>query len=249
MTPIFIPSKGRPSPKTAQCFEDKSNLIVVVEPQDQSLYKNVQLAVLPKNDQGISYVRNWILDFARNMDLEKYWMLDDDISQFFEYEGQKGKKISGEQACQKAEEALTWGIPNLGQGAMEYNQFAWSQKKDVVAPGYCDVAVLMFPKKINAIRYRPELDLKEDRDFTLQILNAGMFTGRAAKIAFAAPKNGSNPGGLSGEYAKAGREREASERMIKTWPGICELNIKKDGRPDVKIHWRLAIKNNDAERF
>lgn len=249
-TPVYIPSKGRGETlKTAHCFKHPHDPYIVIEPQDEHSYlvggwKN--LVILPENDQGIAYVRNWILCQAIKQGLSRYWMMDDDITKFFEYEGSKGRPIDGEVACGKAERELTFGMPNLGQGAMEYSQFSWSQKKQVVAPGYCDVAVLMFPARVAEIRYRPHMNLKEDRDFTLQVLNAGMLTGRAGKIAFAAPKNGSNAGGLSDLYAQAGREAEASSRMIEAWPGICEPNIKKDGRPDVKIHWKKALKRSAA---
>jgi hypothetical protein len=242
---VFIPSKGRPETmKTASCFTDPQFPVVVVEPQEEAAYKKAgwkNLLVLPKNNQGIVYVRNWILEQAIRNDLEKFWMLDDDISQFMRYEGTKGHKIKAEEALEKAAKDLIWNVPNIGQGALEYSQFSWSQKKEIVSPGYCDVAVLMFPKKLKDLRYRSELSLKEDRDFTLQVLASGMLTARAAKIGFVAPKNGSNAGGLSDEYAKSGREADASQRMIKKWPGVCSSNIKKDGRPDVKIVWKNAF--------
>lgn len=244
MTPVFIPSKGRATGlKTSAHFEDKSHVFVVVEPQDEAAYKeagHTNLLVLPKDNQGIAYVRNWILENAIKERLKRYWMMDDDITQFSEYAGAKGTKITGDLACYKAEKILVWGVPKLGQGAMEYTQFAWSQKKEIVSPGYCDVAVLINPALVGNIRYRSEMNLKEDRDFTLQILASGVLTARSGKIAFAAPKNGSNAGGLADEYAKLGREAEASKRMIKAWPGVCSDNVKNDGRPDVKINWKAA---------
>lgn len=250
MSPVYIPSKNRADAvKTYKQFKNTDQVVIVIEPQDQAAYEKAlpkaSLMILGKNDQGIVYVRNFILEHAIEFGYESVWMLDDDISQFVQYEGSKAIKITANEALAKAEQALKWQVPNIGQGAIEYSQFSWSQTKEIVAPGYCDVAVLLFPQKMGkaGIRYRPEMNLKEDRDFTLQVLSKGMLTGRAAKIAFIAPKNGSNAGGLSHEYAVTGREAAASQRMIKAWPGICTSNVKKDGRPDVKINWKAAYKD------
>lgn len=244
MRPVFVPSKNRStSIKTPTVFKNKDWPVIVVEPQDEEKYRKVgwsNLLVLPKNDGGIAFVRNWILNYAQEKKISHYWMLDDDITAFIVYEGSKGRRVEAEKALETAEKILLQ-IPKLAQGALEYNQFAWSTKNEASAIGYCDVAVLMCADRIGKIRYRSDMDLKEDRDFTLQLLAAGHYTGRASKIAFAAPKNGSNKGGLSDVYAQAGREATASERMIKAWPGICSHNLKPDGRPDVKINWKAAL--------
>lgn len=248
---VFIPSKKRPETiRTPSGFTDANLPTIVIEPQEESAYRKAgwkNLLVLPKNDQGIVYVRNFILEHSIRDGFQSYWMLDDDISSFMYYTGSKAQKCSAEEALSLAEKTMSWNVPNLAQGALEYSQFAWSQKKPIVVAGYCDVAVLMFPKKIGTIRYRgftnpdgsPDFT-KEDRDFTLQILSAGMLTARAAKVAFACPKNGSNEGGMHSLYAQQGREKACSERMVKTWPGICTMKVKKDGRPDVKIDWKRA---------
>jgi hypothetical protein len=250
LTPIFIPSKGRPNAmKTCKQF-DSNNYIVVVEPQEEADYRlagHKRLLVLPASHQGIAFVRNFILEHAIANQLPKFWMLDDDITSFKQYVNSTPKNSNGEQALKDAEELFTQ-VPNLGQAALEYNQFAWSGRNQVSVLGYCDVAVLIFPSRVNGIRYRSHMNLKEDRDFTLQVLASGRMTARACKIAFAVPKNGSNQGGLYDEYAADGREREASERMIKEWPNICTWNIKPDGRPDISIHWKKAYRYYQTEK-
>jgi len=42
-------------------------------------YQNVSLAFLPKNDQGINYARNWIVNEAAALGYDKIIMADDDI--------------------------------------------------------------------------------------------------------------------------------------------------------------------------
>jgi hypothetical protein len=82
------------------------------------------------------------------------------------------------------------------------------------------------------------VNLKLDRDFTLQVLSLGYDTLRTFKYAFSCPKNGSNAGGLQGVYQTDGEELRNSQRMCELWGAqVCKLNIKSDGRPDVKINW------------
>lgn len=249
-TPIYIPSKGRPECPTWHHFTEKAlreQVFVVVEPQDNAEYfeklmkKKGNLVVLPENDRGIAFVRNWVLEDARRNGFDWLWMLDDDITSFNRAEGGKNHKIGGDECLRGAEEALTEHLGAvLAQGALEYAQFAWSYKGGTPyrLNSYCDVAVLINVERTKELQYDPHVVLKEDRDFTLQCLAAGYLTARSSQFSFQAPKNGSNEGGLRDVYQQDGREALASQRMAEKWPGICTPQTKKDGRPDTKINWR-----------
>lgn len=250
--PIYVPSKGRPNSATLGLLRDSGLTVrAVVEPQEYEKYfsghgKFCEVIALPQNNQGIAFVRNFIKDYARELARsEWYWMLDDDITQTYLVEMitrednsqvQRLVKHSPLQVLGNAQRIFT-RLPKVGQGALEYGQFAWSAKRDH-AIGYCDVAVAIHTDRTKLCRYRPEMNLKEDRDFTLQVLTGGYLAVRASHCAFQAPKNGSNQGGLYDEY-RAGLEEQASRRMEEAWPGICKFQPKKDGRPDVKVNWRL----------
>jgi hypothetical protein len=236
MKPIFIPSKGRAETISSHKFFPGAT--IVVEPQEKYLYAGKidhALLTLPEAGMGIAYVRNFILNHARARGLTSYWMLDDDIKKFTFL----GKDIAGVDALDQAEKLLSQ-VPKLGQGGLEYGQFSWGAKKPLSLLGYCDVAVFMNVRYLGKLEYRSRLDLKEDRDFTLQVLASGHPTARASQYGFVAPKNGSNAGGLKDVYAQGGREAEASRRMALEWPGICLPHTKPDGRPDVKINWKRA---------
>jgi hypothetical protein len=69
-------------------------------------------------------------------------------------------------------------------------------------------------------------------------LSSGRDTARPCWLAFGAPTNGSNKGGLADTYAEDGREREDSLALERLWPGVVEYREKKNGRSDAKIHWR-----------
>lgn len=249
--PIFIPSKGRAgaSKTIEQLLAHGQEIRVVVEPQDEESYKAAYpgsiLTILPENNKGISFVRNWILEHCRNVGIEWYWMLDDDISNFYHREGTKMLK-DDYTVLIKAQEIFT-KIPKIAQASLEYQQIAWSASKDYTLNSYQDVCVCINSKRTGNIIYREYVNLKEDRDFTMQIIKSGFDTCRVSLYAFAAPKNGSNKGGLKEVYDTEGREKICSERMIELWgDSICRLNIKEDGRPDTKIMWKEIRKTQTS---
>ncbi len=225
---------------------------LVVEPQDQERYRvrfpSSDVLVLQGNDQGLPFVRNFILDHARSIGCDWFWMIDDDVTWFSEVQGNKCVKAKSGQVLGMASD-LIQRSSSVAQVALEYQQFAWSAGGRVTENGYCDVVVAINAKRTKTIRYRDSVALKEDRDFTLQVLASGWNTNRLTRFAFACPKNGSNRGGLSPLYAINGREEQASREMVKLWGSeVCQFNRKSDGRPDVKINWKFFKRANAKYR-
>lgn len=243
MAPILIPSKGRAgkSATIKNLVEEGIRPIVVVEPQEVEIYEaayrgTVEIMMLGKDNGGIGFARQSILQYARTKGFDYYWTLDDDINSCFQIIEGKSCKVSFGTCLEGAERELR-GIKNLAVGALEYNQFAWSQKKPFSFNSYCEVATFVNIKNTRLVNYRSAVNLKEDRDFVLQSLANGYVSARTSWWAFGAPKNGSNKGGLYDEY-KAGLERERVQVFCSFWPGVCTPIIKKDGRCDAKIAWR-----------
>lgn len=258
-TPIVCLSKNRADEKLAKtlvqasaCSEDfRKRFWAIVEPQDIEKYKAVfpfiKYIELPRNDGGLVFARQYALTLFTGNE-KPFWMLDDDISSFGVTKGNKVVKKTMEEIFVRAEELLKMAQDALGpqrilgQAAMEYQQFAWSATKDVGWRGYCDVAVWINSPALNgAVSYRQEMVLKEDRDFTLQVLAQGCETARLRTVAFACPKNGSNAGGLKELYGQIGREEAAVDRMVKAWPRVVSKQLKTDGRIDCKIDWKNAF--------
>jgi len=239
MNTIFVPSKGRPESKLLHWLSEEGlPHCIVVEPQDFEAYKKFylegNLKVLHENDKGMAYVRNAILNTARATGLYSFWMLDDDINAF----GKGTPEGYVYSMVRPALEAADILLEGFAQGALEYSQFAWSaQPGDHSDGGYCDVCVRIEPARVKGLAYREEVNLKEDRDFTLQVLASGERTRRISHIGFSCPENGSNKGGLYDEY-KAGREEAAAEALARLWPHCVTVRQKKNGRIDAKIDWR-----------
>ncbi len=253
MHPIFIPSKNRvENSKTIEHMEALGKqCTVVVESEDYEAYSakypNQNFLVLPLSNMGISFVRNFILQAARLSGYEWFWMIDDDIQNFFVREGTKMVKQDFN-VLDKAEE-IFMALPDVAQASLEYQQLAWSATSEYRLNTYNDVCVCINTKLTSGLNYREYVSLKEDRDFTMQIIKSGKQVCRVTRYAFGAPKNGSNKGGLKEEYDTQGRELLCSQRMIELWGNdVCRLHVKDDGRPDVKINWK-AINSTQISLF
>ena len=85
---VWIPSKSRPNPSFSQALSAEGiDHVIWVEPQDHEKYAasataHTSFRVLEMNDQGVTYVRQKMLDAARNEGV-RMWMMDDDINKFF----------------------------------------------------------------------------------------------------------------------------------------------------------------------
>lgn len=243
MWPILINSKGRPGAKLFRALSAAGlPFTAFVEPQEAKDYRLAvrplggKVRVIPLDDCGLCYTLGCALIYARERRLGWYWLLDDDIAGFYRVAGGKCVLCSPNEALAGAQAVIT-RFPGAAHGALEYQQFAWSAKTDA-ASGYCDVAVAIHSERSKPAFYQTGLELKVDRDFTLQILANGRDVVRCRSYAFAAPQNGTNPGGLSAAYARAGAEAAESRRMALKWPGVCTPVTKARGRADVRVDWK-----------
>ncbi len=242
--PIFIPSKGRAgkSKLIDTLFSENQEFVVCLEQEDVADYvqawPKIKISILQESNKGIAYARNHVLSRARRLALGWYWMFDDDINGFYVVKDRKTIRTPIKEVLSKAQGLISKQV-GVAQASLEYAQFAWAQSKPVKLNSYCDVAVAINAQSLKTISYRDTVNLKEDRDFTLQVLSMGYSTLRCAQLAFSAPKNGSNKGGLHEVYSEQGREASASEKMCQLWPGICTPITKSNGRRDVKINWKL----------
>lgn len=254
IAPIYIATKGRPA---APAFKALGNegipFTIVVEPQDEQAYADalpgVPRLVLPKNDQGLPYARQFIIEHARGVlpDDAWFWIIDDDTSGFATVEGKRCVPAPAVEVLSAAQD-LAASVAGCAQASLEYRQYAWSATKDYTVDTFCDCVVLFHVGRTRGIDYRTDIKLKGDREYTLRLILAGRVVLRMHRLAFSSPRNGTNVGGLADTYAIDGAEREAAEAVVRSHPGLCKLNIKADGRPDVKFNWKAARKRAEAAR-
>jgi hypothetical protein len=236
--PVYVNSKHRPDCPTLKLFS--TDVTLVIEPQDLDAYAAVraQRLILPGNNIGLPASRQAAFDHARLKDHEWIWILDDDVRSFGRVERGKIIKCPAEAAL-LAGQAMFVRNPWIAQGALEYSQYAWGNKRGYVLNSYCDCVVAINTRLAAVARFDTSLRLKGDRDFTIQLLAAGLTTVRCATHCFSIPTNGSNKGGLWNFYSEDGAERRACEMMAAKWGrAVCVPVTKPSGRNDVKIFWR-----------
>ena len=89
------------------------------------------------------------------------------------------------------------------------------------------------------VAYDLNCKLKEDIDYTVQVLKAGYQTMITSQIAVNVPPNASLKGGCFDEYVRQGRERDVCNYIQKKWgKGLIKIIMKKNGRWDVKLNYK-----------
>ena len=236
---IFIPTKGRlKNQKTYKILKELNlNPTLVIEPQEkeEAIEKGFNFIILPENNKGISYSRNYILNYARLRSYEYICMIDDDISAFGYIENKK--RIKNNNAFL---DALKYFKESKTCGTMQYTQFAWCQPKPIVYNRGLEVVMFLYMPLLQNIKF--EEDTIEDRDFSLDIiLNHNVRTFRLNHLYFQTPSIGSNKGGI--ECDRYNKQIEWAKKMEKKWGSeVCEYVVKKNGVPDIKINWRYIDK-------
>lgn len=238
MIHIAIPSKGRPKTKTHTLLPlPDCKVTHFVEPQETAAYAVAgvpNIVTLPENDQGIAYVRNFILDWAASNRVTWLWVIDDDVNGFGT--AKAGKTIKGDHQVlvdfqAKAEQ---YKFPVNG---INYCQYAWSYSAQKgsryrVNRKTAEVCTLLYIPAVTW-RYRGRLNLKEDRDFCMQAIKESRGILFDCCSWFNAPGVGTNPGGLQDLYRQK-RDWESAARLHAEWSPFAEM-IHKSGRHDCRL--------------
>lgn len=234
---IAIPSKARPDIITLDLL--KSNEIYIfVEPQDLNDYKKYKGRVkkivnIEKNDQGIVYVRNFILDYFKQGD--EVMMLDDDIQGFYRMAGKEVVKIGIEDTMKLFEQSFKicqnggsklWGLYPIA------NAFYMSCKNPINVKGFiiataCGIVV-------SDLRFEEEAGLKEDYDFTMQHIKKFGKVLRWNCYAVKA-KHYKNKGGLT-EIRTKEKEKKVCDYLKKKYPGAIVDNPRRENEVLIRIN-------------
>lgn len=138
---VWIPSKGRPGPVFSSVLQKAQiHHTIWVEPHEEAEYRSktdspyVSFRVLEKSDQGISYVRQLMLDECRDQKL-KVFIFDDDVRCFLKvYEPEdykttgvrKRDKIETLEAFEESEKLFV--KEGFAYGSYIFSLFAWGSK-------------------------------------------------------------------------------------------------------------------------
>ena len=221
-----IPTKGRKETKTFKLFEASGiEVFHFIEPQQIDEYDVPNKIDIKQNDQGISYVRNYILDWAKQNNHEWVIMCDDDVRYFGKYNGRTLSDKNANIWHEIGDIAKKYQFEITG---INYSAHSWHERKAYsINKKTAEVCVLL---NVNSIkwRYRSKFDLKEDRDFILQSIKYGRGIMKLNHYYFNCPYIGSNKGGLQDEYKK-GRHQDSVKKMLNEWRGFVEIKKTKVG--------------------
>ena len=188
-----MPSKGRADKLTTLKYFPEA--YIFVDPQDEKAYFSYKnLVVLPKDNQGIGYVRKFIVDYFSS---ERYLLMpDDDIVGFYKREDSKLKKLDDikEMIAEMLEE-----LKNSGQVGLSTKDTNWYIKEDLIFNKKMFNFGLFNLEKMraNSVNYDESFTLYEDIDLLLQFLTKGVRTAVFHKYAVDtwSYKNRKNAGG------------------------------------------------------
>lgn len=227
----YIPTKSRPSTKTYRLFESVGiPYFHFIEPSQYEQYNIPNKINISQDGQGIAYVRNYMLDYAKSNGHDWVIMCDDDVTDFGY--AKDNKCITHDASIWKEVYKKAIHLPFNIYG-LNYRQHAWHEKKEYkINTSFVEVCVLLNVKSINW-RYRAEFNMKEDRDFILQSIKQGQGCVKFLKLFYNCPGVGSNTGGLQDEY-KMKKDAISAKKMVAEWHPHASL-IQKDDRIDVKI--------------
>jgi hypothetical protein len=225
----YIPTKSRLNTNTYKLFENVGiKYLHFIEPQEYDLYDIPNKVNIKENNGGISYVRNFMLNYAKENNEEWVIFCDDDVISFGVYNGKTIKKDASI-FFDILKIAIKYPFEIVG---INYTQHAWHEKNSYsINKKFAEVCILMNVKNINW-KYRPEFNLKEDRDFALQTIKNGNGILRFNHYWFSCPDVGTNKGGLQNMY-KLKKDEEAAQKMVYEWHPFVSLK-KKGDRIDMK---------------
>lgn len=235
--PIMIPSKGRAGKtKTDKLMRQVGySYCFVIEPQDRDEYAATGSLImeLPKNNQGITYSRDWILRQMRRLGYDYFWMLDDDIECFGEVV--EGKTVRTDaRVMQKAfNQFLIY--PKSSLYSLELQQFAWTAP-EIQINKIAMQCVLFNMESCKCLDYDTRLKIREDYDLSFQAIFKADGTMKSGKYFYGIADMKSQAGGMSDWYNEE-TEMHETWKLCRKWPGLVEP-LKKEGRIDVKINWR-----------
>lgn len=249
--PVFIPSRGRSHnvKGTAALLSAAGiSFTLIVEPHEVEAYRQLLTTLnacgtvvsLPKSHQGISYARNFILDLAPADGW--FWVMDDDIQGFFRAINRINSSIGPRELHSEVLQRMQ-KHPNATVYSIDYPFYAWQYGDEAVAiNSYNNIAVLFNRARLDqSIRYR--FQIREDYDFTLQVILAGGTTIRFRNLSYKVPRMAVAAGGMTDYYSNKKDDIVLQNKaFLKIWPSVSREVVKGTGdqqRLDMNIKWLL----------
>jgi hypothetical protein len=232
---IFIPSYKRPADcKAAKLLSKAVICCHQSELGEYTRFNSNQIQAIPDAlaGKGMGAIRNWILD--NNSPAVNILMVDDDVTGIGYYEGQQRIKLNEVQIYELIENAfrmckelgtVLWGL-NLLFDKQAYREYSPFSLTSVVLGPFMGIIH-------NPIRFDEALGLKEDFDYSIQVLNKYRKILRFNKYHYTV-------GHLVGKggctaYRTTAKEKQQRERFTKKWGSKIVKFRDGDTNPIIKV--------------
>lgn len=268
---LTVPTYRRHSNGEAQTFANVPRdvpLTLVCRQEEASQYEAMLGSIGRQRDtiwsiptgavSGIATTRQWIMEEALRQGHDRVVMMDDDLHVIVRGkipEGEPGwdYKLRPVETAAEFQELLGWFDTVLGS----YDHAAVSMREgnnripglmasDLSNRGIRMVGYDLRPFREGLVRFRPEVEGREDLDMTLQLLRAGepnIVTYHWAQ----GQRSAGADGGLSGSRTLDDQDRTA-RRLSELHPGLVRLRTKSNvsgamagERTEVTIYWKRAL--------
>lgn len=226
---IAIPSMGRSNGSaTFEILKKESPMFFVPEREHAEYKKNYKdVTAVPNEIKGITQTRNFILDWCKAKNIEHVVQVDDDAIGFFKFENCKifdisySAAIHFHSAMQLMEDLGTvlFGF-QVTKDTMTYREYSpFSFVSTCVAS--------CFGMKVCNLRFDENIRLKEDYDYSLQVMREYRKVLRLNKYVWFV-EHQKNKGGCS-EYRSHEAELNAINYLKKKWgDSVIQTNKRKD---------------------
>jgi len=239
--PVYILSKGRhDSVMTHKTLIEHGidNYKIFVEPQDYDAYATIHeeenLVNIEHNDLGISYVRNYIGDYARKHDHEMYWMMDDDFRNFRRQHENRNVVIETNRAL-AAVESVVDRYANIGIAGIIHIAYAFAKTEHVSVNRLAAGCFLMNAR----LPFKWRADVVEDIDITLQTLESREWcTLIFNRLMFDTPPTGTKAGGNMLNQFKDDNRYKTYVRTMDAWPDRFKVSEVKGPKQYTLRHTR-----------
>jgi len=240
--PVYVISKGRwDSRLTVNALIDKHiPFNVVVEPQEFDNYAEVinkdNILVLPFRDlgQGSIPVRNWVWEHSIKLGVERHWILDDNIRDFYRLHKNVKYRVSSGTIFKIAEDFVN-RYENVALAGLQYEMFAPRIKKH--NPFILNTRIYSCILIKNDLPYRWRGRYNEDTDLSLRALKDEWCT--VLFLAFLADKVNTMTmkGGNTDELYKDDGRLKMAQSLQMQHPDVTKI-VRKWGRWQHHVDYR-----------
>jgi hypothetical protein len=241
---IFIVSSGRPTKQitAAQIFPDSKHLVMTVVPEREMndyLEQQSTAGYIFHNKFGIKDTRQFILDYAERNHIQKFVMLDDDLTFYKRQEDGRFNKATPEQTEEMFDE-IELKLYSFAHVGVCDKFMSHTQPREYITNGRYNQVMAYnltnFPIPFPKFR----VEVGEEQDFNLQLLSK-----RCESCILTEWSKSAQPytGGGCSTWRTAEVELQAHKKVVELWPGICSLKDNKStiSKTSLSIQWKKAF--------